>query len=83
MCHIFSLETPISLYIEQFQIGLASAIPASVDDIAREFMRKALPPLLTDYEKQYSIHGLTNKLPTVPEFTKNTQVRVLRKHTQR
>lgn len=62
---------------------MASAIPASVDDIARDFMRKALPPLLTDYEKQHSIHGLTDQLPAAPEPTKDTQVRVLRKHIQR
>lgn len=77
------METPISLYLEQFQVGLTSAIPAAVDEIGRDFMRKALPPLLTDYEKMHSIHGIADHLPSVPKFKQTTEVRFIRKHTQR
>jgi hypothetical protein len=42
------LERPLGLYLEQFLTSFPNAISASVDDMARDFMKKALPPLLSD-----------------------------------
>ncbi|KAI6190333.1 Bifunctional lysine-specific demethylase and histidyl-hydroxylase [Aphelenchoides bicaudatus] len=78
-----NLETPIAIYLQQFQIGLSDTIQSAVDDLGRDFMRKALPPLLTDYEKKHSIHGVTDQIPVLPTFTADTQIRFIRKHTQR
>ncbi|KAI6186315.1 Bifunctional lysine-specific demethylase and histidyl-hydroxylase [Aphelenchoides besseyi] len=77
------LERPMTTYLHQFLIGLNHVIPAAVDDLAKGFMRKALPPLLTDYEKAHSIHGLDGQEPVIPVFKRKTQVRLIRKHTQR
>ncbi|KAI6205402.1 hypothetical protein M3Y94_00788100 [Aphelenchoides besseyi] len=77
------LERPMTTYLHQFLIGLNHVIPSAVDDLAKGFMRKALPPLLTDYEKAHSIHGLDGQEPIIPVFKRKTQVRLIRKHTQR
>jgi len=82
-CFDKAIQVPISLYLEQFQIGLSAAIPAAIDDIGRDFMKKALPPLLSDHEKMHSIHGLNGQLPDDVLFSEDTQIRFIRKHTQR
>ncbi|CAI4223980.1 unnamed protein product [Auanema sp. JU1783] len=57
---------------------------ASIDLMAKEFYKTALPPCLTPEEKKYSAVGVSTNLFGAPlEFTLNVQVRFMRRHGQR
>ncbi|KAF1770349.1 hypothetical protein GCK72_002167 [Caenorhabditis remanei] len=58
---------------------------SSVDSMAKEFMKQALPPLLTESEKKLSVIGASIDLlgDDLVDFTAKTKVKLIRKHTQR
>ncbi|CAI2303209.1 unnamed protein product [Caenorhabditis sp. 36 PRJEB53466] len=60
-------------------------LESAVDSMAKEFMKQALPPLLTEKEKKHSVLGSSINLlgDDLVVFTARTEVRLIRKHTQR
>ncbi|CAP31037.1 Protein CBR-JMJC-1 [Caenorhabditis briggsae] len=60
-------------------------LDSSVDSMTKEFMKQALPPILTDKEKKRSVIGLSTNLlgDDLIDFCANTKVKFIRKHTQR
>lgn len=44
------LDNPLSVVLGQMEGDVSVTLPAAVDDLARQFMRRALPPLLSDCE---------------------------------
>ena len=62
------------------------AIPTALDRMASEFMKLALPPMLTDNERKMSIYGRNENMfsgDSDENFTKNTEIRFIRMHGQR
>ncbi|EGT52635.1 hypothetical protein CAEBREN_31833 [Caenorhabditis brenneri] len=60
-------------------------LESSVDSLAKEFMKQALPPILTEKEKKLSVIGVSTDLlgSDLIDFNAKTKVRFIRKHTQR
>uniref|UniRef100_A0A1I7TKC0 Bifunctional lysine-specific demethylase and histidyl-hydroxylase n=1 Tax=Caenorhabditis tropicalis TaxID=1561998 RepID=A0A1I7TKC0_9PELO len=60
-------------------------LDSSVDSLAKEFMKQALPPILTEKEKKLSVIGSSTDLlgDDLVDFNAKTKVRLIRKHTQR
>ncbi|KAK5975937.1 Bifunctional lysine-specific demethylase and histidyl-hydroxylase NO66 [Trichostrongylus colubriformis] len=56
-----------------------------IDLMARQFMRTALPPLLTPEEKSHSVIGIGTDIlhGNVMEFRPSTKVKLIRRHAQR
>ena len=62
------------------------AIPTALDRMASEFMKLALPPMLTDNERKMSIYGRNENMfggEADENFTNNTEIRFIRMHGQR
>ena len=67
---------------------LISAIPelsyGFIDNMAIYFFKTALPPFLTDYEREHSCFGISdiNECPKL-KYNSQTHIRLIRRHTQR
>ncbi|CAD5223404.1 unnamed protein product [Bursaphelenchus okinawaensis] len=77
------LLEPLDVFMEQQQLSVQAIIPAVVDMVVKQSLRRSLPPLLTHYEREHSIYGVSGQIPKVVEFGAQTEVRIIRKHTQR
>ncbi|CAD5232360.1 unnamed protein product [Bursaphelenchus xylophilus] len=77
------LIDPLEIYFEQHQMNVQAVVPSVVDSVIRTAIRRSLPPLLTPYEKQLSVFGSSGTIPKLTELNNNTEVRIIRKHTQR
>ncbi|GMS79167.1 hypothetical protein PENTCL1PPCAC_1342, partial [Pristionchus entomophagus] len=81
------LHSPLDRHMSKFRSFVAGMRESGVDLMAREFMRTALPPLLTVEEKQLSAWGndgadLFNE-KGASRITASSEVRFLRRHGQR
>ncbi|VDK80195.1 unnamed protein product [Cylicostephanus goldi] len=65
--------------------SLREVCDGGIDLMAREFMRTALPPRLTDEEKALSAVGARTDILSgdVMEFRPSTRVKLIRRHAQR
>ncbi|KAH7730243.1 CBN-JMJC-1 protein [Aphelenchoides avenae] len=79
------LAEPMLAFMSTIKNSLVNFIPASVDIMAREFMKTALPPLLTPHETKLSAYGAIGHdiLTSAPAITASSKVRLIRKHAQR
>lgn len=68
---------------QMVQDELEENIPSFVDSMANEFMRQALPPLLSPEESELIYGSLGMDPLKQKEFTPRTEVRLVRKHAQR
>ncbi|KAK0408662.1 hypothetical protein QR680_004083 [Steinernema hermaphroditum] len=80
------LLMPFNMHIRNLAKLTRSFVDNGVDMMAREFMKTSLPPVLTPYERKYSVIGkkidLLSQKPTF-KWTKDTKIRLIRKHAQR
>jgi hypothetical protein len=86
---IFSIRLlPVAeIFSRKFASNFSTFVPNYIDLMAKEFYKSALPPLLTVEERALSCIG-ANGVDLFGgsmqmEFGPNTEVRLIRKHTQR
>lgn len=79
------LTSVLDVHMKTVKDHAASAYEAAIDMMAREFMKTALPPLLTDEERSLSAYGCKdfNLFSKELEFKPDTKIRLIRKHAQR
>lgn len=76
----------VNSLLEDIKDKYKEAIPTAIDRLSAEFMKIALPPMLTENERSLSIHGgdsLTMFGDEEDEMTKKTEIRFIRMHNQR
>jgi Cupin superfamily protein len=49
---------PLGRVLKTAGVDVKKGLPAFVDSVAREFMKTALPPMLTEEEREHSWHGM-------------------------
>ncbi|KAL3083165.1 hypothetical protein niasHS_010967 [Heterodera schachtii] len=69
------------VFSRKFGENFAAFVPSYIDLMAREFFRFALPPLLTPVEETKICFG--GAIDSSLDIGKKTEVRLVRKHTQR
>ncbi|KAI1720601.1 cupin superfamily protein domain-containing protein [Ditylenchus destructor] len=77
------LVHPCRQFLKSMVNKFAQFLPSLVDLSAQEFMRTALPPLLTPLERDHSCQGQHNLELLAQNETTITHVRLIRKHALR
>ncbi|GMR57866.1 hypothetical protein PMAYCL1PPCAC_28061, partial [Pristionchus mayeri] len=81
------LLDPLDRHVSQFRQFVAQMRESGIDLMAREFMRTALPPVLTHEEKQLSALGNEDadlfEEKGASRITSTSEVRFIRRHGQR
>ncbi|VDK60548.1 unnamed protein product [Anisakis simplex] len=72
--------------LDALKQGVSDAYESAIDMMAREYLKTAIPPLLTKEERELSVTGgegfdILNKKET--KFTTKTKVKFIRRHAQR
>ncbi|KAI1719545.1 cupin superfamily protein [Ditylenchus destructor] len=77
------LVHPCRQFLKSMVNNFSQFLPSLVDLSAQEFMRTALPPLLTPFERDHSCLGQQNLELLTQNETTITHVRLIRKHALR
>ncbi|CAJ0579289.1 unnamed protein product, partial [Mesorhabditis spiculigera] len=78
------LAVPIVKMASSLDCRIRSSVHVAVDLMAREFMRTALPPMLTEEERRLSAVGAVDFLGGRKlKLNEKTRVRFIRRHAQR
>ncbi|CAJ0961064.1 unnamed protein product, partial [Mesorhabditis belari] len=78
------LTIPMAGHMSALNRSVRQAVPFAVDFMAREFMKTALPPMLTPDERRLSAFGDVDILKGKRViFSDQSEVRLIRRHAQR